>query len=112
MAADMSDIPFGHRREDDDDSAIHFHYRHELAIKNLERRAADLESFKTYAQPNVDYINSVIKRNNEKAEFYKKTAYNIAGWGIMGLITWIGVLVTTIVFPAIMTKFKEYLGGL
>lgn len=110
---ELPEHPFHHRRaSDQDDSEVHYHYRHEVAIQNLERRANDFDAFKIYATPNIEYIKSAIKRNNERADFYKKTAYNIAGWGIMGIVTWIGFIITTIVFPAIMTKFKQYLGGL
>ena len=109
----LPERPFPHRRVTDQvEGEVHYHYRHEVAIQNLERRASDLETFKTDATPNIEYIKSIIKRNNERAEFYKKTGYNLAGWGIMGIVTWLGVIVTTIVFPAIMTKFKQYLGGL
>lgn len=100
-----------HRRVDDNADEMYPHYRHELAIKSLEQRTADLECFRNVSQPSLAYIESVIKRNEERADFYKKTAYNIAGWGIMGILTFIGGVFVTVLWPALIVKIKQYLGG-
>ena len=98
-----------HRRESDNED--YPHYRHELAIKDLDKRLQECECLQKDAQPSIDYIKSVIKRNEERAEFYKKTAYNIAGWGIMGLMTAIGGLFVSVIWPSLMIKLRQYLGG-
>ena len=99
------------RREDDNDDITFSHYRHEMKLKELELRVNNVEAFNADAQPNIDYIKSVIRKNNERADFYKKTAYNIAGWGFMGIITWIGFIISSVMWPALMTKLRQYLGG-
>jgi hypothetical protein len=98
-----------HSREGDTDQ--YAHYRHELSIKELEKRVDDLDCFKLYASPNIAYIESVIKRNNKRAEFFEKMAYNISGIGVMGLLTGLGALFVSVIWPALMAKFRQYLGG-
>ena len=105
----MSEAIGQHQRETD--SEPYYHYRHELAIKALEKRVDDHAKFIDYASPNLAYIESVINRNNERAEFFKKTTYNIAGWGIMGILTCVGGVFITVVWPALMAKIKSYIGG-
>jgi len=106
------DILTKHRRvTDSEDTELHYHYRHEMAIQTLEKRVEELDVFKNHSQPSIAYIESVIKKNQERAEFFKKTAYNIAGWGIMGILTFIGGVFITVVWPALMTKARQYLGG-
>ena len=85
--------------------------RHEIHINELDKRMKILECFALRAELPLEYIESVIKRNNERAEALKKITTNIVGWGIMGIMTWIGIIVTTIIWPAIMTKLKQYIGG-
>jgi hypothetical protein len=100
-----------HRRLEDNIDEVYPHYRHEIAIQSLEKRTEVIETFIMDSKPSIAYIESVIKRNEERAEFYKKTAYNIAGWGIMGLLTFIGGVFVTVVWPALMVKVRQYLGG-
>jgi hypothetical protein len=100
-----------HRRIDDNIDEIHPHLRHDMAIKSLEKRTDDLECFRDAHQPSLAYLDSVIKRNEERAEFFKKTAYNIAGWGIMGILTFVGGVFITVIWPALIIKFKQYLSG-
>jgi len=99
----MSDQP----HEDD----VYPHYRQELAIKDLDKRLHDCECTNKDSQPSIDYIKSVIKRNEKRAEFMEKMAYNLAGWGIMGILTAIGGLFVTVVWPSLMVKLRQYLGG-
>ena len=103
--------PSYHRRISDNVDEMYPHYRHEIAIKALEQRTSDLECFRNSSQPSLLYIDSIIKRNEERAEFFKKMAYNIAGWGIMGILTGLGGLLIAVIWPALMTKLKQYLGG-
>ena len=100
-----------HKRSDDGPDEDYSHYRHELAIKDLEKRVHVCEFINKDSQPSIDYIKSVIKRNEERAEFYKKTTYNIAGWGIMGILTAMGGLFVTVIWPSLMIKLRQYLGG-
>lgn len=94
-----------------DDSEDFTHYRHEIKIIELDQRTCKMEIFVNRAELPIEYIESIIKRNNERADAIKKITENIIGWGIMGFMTWIGVLVTTIVWPALITKLKQYISG-
>ena len=113
----MSDQPHEHEsyHKRAGDTEDHTHLRHEIFIDNvvddLTKRLHACECSQKDAQPSIDYIKSIIKRNEERAEFYKKTSYNIAGWGIMGLMTAVGGLFVTVIWPALMVKLRQYLGG-
>jgi len=100
-----------HRRTSDNIDDLYPHHRHEIAINSLDNRTKEIEKFMMDSAPSIAYIKSIIKRNEERAEFYKKTAYNIAGWGIMGVLTAIGGIFVTVIWPALMVKLRQYLGG-
>ena len=109
----MSDehVSYHKRLTDDSSDADYPHYRHELAIKDLDKRLKDCECIQKDSMPSIEYIQSVIKRNEKRAEFMEKMAYNLAGWGIMGLLTAVGGFFVAVIWPALMVKLRQYLGG-
>jgi hypothetical protein len=81
-------------------------------LERIDKLAKQFEDVTPALLMVIPYITADIETKILRASFYKKIINHLTGVVVISAVTWIGHIVLDLVYPLIILKIKQYLGGL